>query len=329
MRIPSMVREIVIIPRQDDQFEPGMTTNDIPDQPRITLEDVVIGNPSHELAYYKHGSLPPLFPNECRLRDLTYDAQAQVALSVQLYHPNATTPHQTYLQNVELGRIPIMLKSMRCNLEGKDEDELPRLNECPHDQGGYFIVNGTEKVLIAQERQAANHVYVFSRAKGLLCEVKSIVEGSLNKPRTLQLIMQYRNKGPGSGFESLQCRVAQMDETIPLFVLFRAMDMVADKEILQTVVPDLKDAAMLELLRGSIEDASSLQIFTREDALGYIGRRLGKQDSMAHLQHEAEGLLMRDLLPHMGTDPAAHRPKCLFMGYMVHKLLLVALRRRE
>lgn len=330
MRIPKMIEHMAVIPRQDDQYDPGMAMEEERDQPRLVLQDVFIGNPSHQTqSYFAGGSLPPLFPNECRLRDLTYDAQAQVTLGVELYRPGADTPHDTFLRNVELGRIPIMLKSMRCNLSGKDEDELPRLNECPHDQGGYFVINGTEKVLIAQERQAANHVYTFSRQKGLLCEVKSIVEGSLNKPRTLQIIMPYKNKGPGSGFENLMCRVAQMDETIPLFVLFRALEMVADKEILQTVVPDLKDTAMLELLRGSMSDASTLQIFTREDALGYIGRRLGKWDSMSNIRLEAESLLMRDLLPHMGTDPSANRTKCLYMGYMVHKLLLVALGRHE
>ena len=291
MRIPKMIEHMAVIPRQDDQYDPGMAMEEERDQPRLVLQDVFIGNPSHQTqSYFAGGSLPPLFPNECRLRDLTYDAQAQVTLGVELYRPGADTPHDTFLRNVELGRIPIMLKSMRCNLSGKDEDELPRLNECPHDQGGYFVINGTEKVLIAQERQAANHVYTFSRQKGLLCEVKSIVEGSLNKPRTLQIIMPYKNKGPGSGFENLMCRVAQMDETIPLFVLFRALEMVADKEILQTVVPDLKDTAMLELLRGSMSDASTLQIFTREDALGYIGRRLGKWDSMSNIRLEAESL---------------------------------------
>ncbi|EPY18926.1 DNA-directed RNA polymerase II subunit RPB2 [Strigomonas culicis] len=328
-RIPRMVKDIVIIPRQDSQFEPGVDTSEEPDQPRISLQDVVIGNPSHEVPWHKQGNLPPLFPNECRLRDMNYDAQAQVKLNMDFFRPGETTCTNRYTSNVDLGRIPIMLKSMRCNLEGKDEDELPRLNECPHDQGGYFVINGTEKVLVAQERQAANHVYSFSRQKGLLCEIKSIVEGSLHKPRTLQIIMQYKNKGPGSGFENLMCRVAQMDEIIPLFVLFRAMDVVSDKEILQTVVPDLKDTAMLELLRGSIEDASSLRIFTRDAALAYIGYRLGRQDTKENLQRQAEELLMRDLLPHMGTDPSANRNKCLFMGYMVHKLLLVALGRRD
>eukprot|EP00796_Vickermania_ingenoplastis_P009466 gene9466-6648_t len=302
-RIPRMMKEMTIVPRQDSQFDPGVEMSE-PEQTLISFENVVIGNPSHPISGHRHGPLPPLFPNECRLRDMTYDAQAQVTLRLRVFRPNEEEPRQSCLQSVELGRIPIMLKSVRCNLEGKDEDELPRLNECPHDQGGYFVINGTEKVLIAQERQAANHVYAFTRQKGLL-------------------------SGPGSGFENLTCRVAQMDETIPLFVLFRALDMISDKEILQTVVPDLKDTVMLDLLRGSIEDASSLGIFTRDDALWHIGKRLGHQDSRDNLQREAESLLMTDLLPHMGTDPSSNRGKCLYMGYMVHRLLLVALGRRE
>lgn len=329
MRIPRMVRELAIIPRLDDQYEPGMSSTGEADQLRLSLDNVSIGNPVHESNWATVGKSLPIFPNECRLRDMTYDSQAHVVLKVEFYRPGEEVPHRTTRENVELGRIPIMLNSMYCNLTGKDEDELPRLNECPHDQGGYFVINGTEKVLIAQERQAANHVYCFTRQKGLLCEVKSVIEGSHKKPRTLQIIMQYRTRDAGTRFDSPVCRVAQMDETIPLFVLFRAMDMVSDKQILQTIVPDLKDAAMLELLRGSIEDASSLKIFTRDEALYYIGKRLGRDDDREGLVMEAESLLMRDLLPHMGTDPSANRNKCLYMGYMVHKLLLVALRRRD
>ncbi|PWU83845.1 putative DNA-directed RNA polymerase II subunit 2 [Trypanosoma cruzi] len=169
LRIPRMARSLLeVVPRQDEQFEPGTQTETEPDQYRLSLEDVVIGNPSHEVSGFSRHEMHPLFPNECRLRDLTYDANAQVTLGIRVYRSREEQPYRTFLQNMELGRIPIMLKSMRCNLQNKDEDELPRLNECPHDQGGYFVISGTEKVLIAQERQAANHVYAFSRQKGAL-----------------------------------------------------------------------------------------------------------------------------------------------------------------
>ncbi|CUG26907.1 DNA-directed RNA polymase III, putative [Bodo saltans] len=326
-RIPTMARSLVEgVPRQDNQHDPQQERLAPPDQYRITMEDVRIGTPSHEMVGSLRSDPPPLFPNECRLRDLTYSASAQIVVKIQAYKHKEDTPYASYVQPLDLGRIPIMLKSMRCNLQGKDEDELPRLNECPHDQGGYFVINGTEKVLVAQERQAANHVYAFTRQKAIVCEIKSIVEGSLNKPRTLQIIMAFK---PGSGFENPVCRVAQMDETIPVFVLFRALDLVSDKEILQTVVPDLSDAPMLELLRGCMEEASMLNIFNREDALYHIGKRLGKEDSRENLQRMAQDLLLTDLLPHISVDPSGDRNKCFYIGYMLHRLLLVALGRRE
>ena len=341
-----MARNLVeVVPRADEQHDPVVMDPNNPSSPpprvekdyyRMTLEDVRVGTPVHESHGHSREAPAPMFPNDCRLRDLTYSADAQVIVKVRAYRSGSTNPHDSFSQAVDLGKIPIMLKSMRCNLQGKDEDELPRLNECPHDQGGYFVINGTEKVLIAQERQAANHVYAFTRQSEIICEIKSVVEGSLSKPRTLQISLPFKKeKGGGSGasgvqFENPVCRIAQMDELIPVAVLFRALDLLSDKEILQTVVPDLDDTPMLELLRGSMEDAMSLRIFTRDDALFHIGKRLMQKDdeSTENLRRIAQDFLMQDLLPHMGVDPSADRGKAYYIGYMIQRLLLVALGRR-
>src|ERR1700742_3739087 len=73
-----------------------------------------------------------------------------------------------------------MLRSGFCILNNLSDSELYDLNECPYDQGGYFIINGSEKVLIAQERMATNHVYVFAKAQpspiSFLAEIRSAVE---------------------------------------------------------------------------------------------------------------------------------------------------------
>merc|ERR1712100_465600 len=63
-----------------------------------------------------------------------------------------------------LGTIPMMLRSNFCHLNEKSRSELPLLGECPYDQGGYFIINGSEKVLVAQEKMSNNHVYVFKKS---------------------------------------------------------------------------------------------------------------------------------------------------------------------
>ena len=81
---------------------------------------------------------------------------------------------------VYIGKLPIMLKSKYCILRDLDEDDLYAWNECPYDQGGYFIINGSEKVLIAQERSAANIVQVFKKAPPsptpFIAEIRSALE---------------------------------------------------------------------------------------------------------------------------------------------------------
>lgn len=320
-----------VVPNLADQHDPQTAYANAQSQMRIRLEDITVGVPCHETHNNRNREAPPLFPNEARLRDLTYSAKSQVLVKIMTYDDLNADP-TTHTIPLPLGLIPIMLKSIRCNLQGKDEDELPRLNECPHDQGGYFVINGTEKVIIAQERQAANHVYAFTRQRHVVCEIKSIIEGSLSKPRTLQIMLPFKSSSSAKGrsFDNLLCRVGQMDCLLPVFVVFRALGMVADKDIVQAIVPDDTDAPMIDLMRGSIEDvAVGLNIFSKADALYHIGKRLGDENTRENLELKAEDFLRTNLLPHMGTEPGSEHRKCFFIGYMVYRLFLVALGRRE
>lgn len=327
-RLPEMARNIAeVAVGQNKQFDPNTEDQAHTDFVRISLEDISIAVPCHEA----HVHSPAMYPNEARLRDMTYSANSEIQICIRNPTIDAQESSAPIRERFPLGRIPIMLKSMRCNLLQKDEDQLPRLNECPHDQGGYFIINGTEKVLIMQETQAINHVYSFARQKHVACEIKSLADGAMSKPRSLQVIMPFRSKtAKTANFDNLMVRVGQMDCLLPLFVLYRALDMVSDKDIVRTIVPDMKDVAMLDLLRGSIEDTGNgLSIFTKEDALYHIGKRLGTIDTREKLITAAQAFLSTNLLPHMGVDPATERRKCFFLGYMVNRLFLVALDRRD
>ena len=99
------------------------------------------------------------------------------------------------LPKVFLGQVPIMLRSMYCILSDSNDRELTDLGECPYDQGGYFVINGSEKVLIAQEKMAHNCVYVFAKKDPKLLfvgEIKSVLEHS-NRPGSSFLVKMYKS----------------------------------------------------------------------------------------------------------------------------------------
>ena len=93
-------------------------------------------------------------PNECRLRDTTYSAPILVDVA---YWRGV---REVRRKGIVIGRLPVMLRSSRCILSDKSENEMGRLQECPLDPGGYFVVNGTEKVILVQEQISKNRVIV-------------------------------------------------------------------------------------------------------------------------------------------------------------------------
>ena len=132
-----------------------------------------------------------MMPNEARLRNLTYSAPLYVDINktvIKEGEEDRVTNHpKTFV-----GKIPIMLRSTYCLLNGLTDRDLTELNECPLDPGGYFIINGSEKVLIAQEKMATNTVYVFSMKDSKYqykAEIRSCLENSSRPVSTLWVNM--------------------------------------------------------------------------------------------------------------------------------------------
>ncbi|KAG2425954.1 hypothetical protein HXX76_013327 [Chlamydomonas incerta] len=276
-----------------------------------------------------------LFPKEARLRNLTYCAPLYVDVTKTEYTrvgENEVEEKTETFSHVHLGKVPIMLKSERCNLhEASTEQEATNLGECPYDQGGYFVINGSEKVLIAQERMANNHVYVFKKSqpsKYTFCaEIRSVVEGSTRSASSMSIMMLAKGKKAGAA-GVIRAQIPYIRAEFPIFILFRALGFVSDRDILEHIVYDLDaDPAMLEGLRSSVEEAQEVQ--TQEEALNYLGKRgtvtgASKADRIQY----ARNLLIKELLPHLGTEEFMETRKGYFVGYMVHRLMLVALGRR-
>lgn len=117
-------------------------------------------------------------PHECRLRDTTYSAQILVSIEYTRGSQIVRKP------NVAIGRLPIMLRSNKCDLTNKDDAALARMCECPLDPGGYFVVKGTEKVILVQEQLSKNRIIVETDP------VKGIVQASVISCVYLHLISQ-------------------------------------------------------------------------------------------------------------------------------------------
>jgi len=292
----------------------------------------------------KDGTVTNIFPHEARLRNLTYAAPLYVDVTMNEYRvrrdANITDPLEDLGKPVSteearkefLGYVPIMLRSLFCVLGDKDDAQLSDLGECIYDQGGYFVINGSEKVIIAQERMSNNHVYAFKKKQpskfSWVIETRSQVENSTRPTSTLYLQM-YQKGGKGA-IEGNQIRstLPYIRTDIPVVIIFRALGYVADRDIIEHVVYDLTDGEMMDLFRPSLEEAFVIQ---RQDvALDFIGRRgsakdVTKDDRIRY----ASGILQKEVLPHVGTEENCEARKGFFLGYAVHKLLMCKLGRAD
>lgn len=236
-----------------------------------------------------------------------------------------------FVPQIFIGKVPIMLKSKTCNLYKMDDQQLFSHNECPYDQGGYFVINGSEKVLIAQERSAANIVQVFKKRLSptpFVAEIRSAVEKGSRLINTMQVKLYAKGDEARGGFgQTIKCTLPYVKSEIPIAIVFRALGVVSDEEILNTICLDKNDTQMLEMLKPSIEEAFVIQ--DREVALDFIGKRGTTITSREKRIRNARDIMQKELLPHISQAEGSETRKAYFLGYMVHRLLQCALGRRE
>lgn len=257
-----------------------------------------------------------------------------------------------------------MLRSSYCTLYQNSEKDLTELGECPYDQGGYFIINGSEKVLIAQEKMSTNHVYVFKKRQpnkfAYVAEVRSMAESQNRPPSTmfvrmlsragakgvsglylkcfdckllfgcfgyLQIMTSFYVQLQGSSGQYIRCTLPYIKSDIPIIIVFRALGFVADKDILEHICYDFSDTQMMELLRPSLEEAFVIQ--NQQVALDYIGKRGATVGVTREKRIKyAREILQKEMLPHVGVGEYCETKKAYYFGYIIHRLLLCAIGRR-
>ena len=313
------------------------------------------------------GSTSAMLPQEARLRNLTYssplylemtkkvsvarerpvldsnedeaasvdgDNQKQSGGGTYLHWENEDAAEEDHEPiKVFVGKLPIMLKSKYCILKDLTEAELYNWNECPYDQGGYFIINGSEKVLIAQERSAANIVQVFKKAPPnatpYVAEIRSAVEKGSRLISSMQIKLFAKGEGSKGGFgQTIKSTLPYIKTEIPIAIVFRALGVVSDEDILNHICYDRSDTQMLEMLKPCIEEAFVIQ--DREVALDFIGKRGNSQGVTRDKRIKyARDIMQKELLPHISQVEGSETRKAFFLGYMVHRMLQCALGRRE
>lgn len=292
---------------------------------------------------FDEGSSAVLMPHTARVRNLTYSAALYVEVQQDTYDieqgPNGEPIEKLrethFYEQVPIGRIPLMIKSQRCWLRDLKDSKLAECSECAFDQGGYFIINGSEKVLIAQERMANNFVHLFKKngspKYSWACEIRSMPEG--RQATTPFAVRLYRAKG-AEGNEKSRCQgqivvqLPYLKTEIPICILFRALGVIADKDILERIVYDLNDEPMVALLKPSLEEAADF--YSQDVCLDFLGKRGQTLGASKTKRIEfANELLQRHMLPHIGMEPGCEQRKALFLGYMVHRLLAGALGRQQ
>lgn len=252
----------------------------------------------------------PVTPMEARLRNMTY--AKSLKLTVKVSAGGIEGPPV----EVFIGYFPIMVKSVLCPLSRKSEEELVALGEDPKDPGGYFIINGSERVLVAQEDLATNHVLVDVQEGPSPAPYVAKVLSAAAGFRMPTVVERLRDGTLHVSFPAVAGR-------IPLVIMMRALGLETDREIVKAV--SLDPEIQQELLP-SLEAASS--IITVEDALDYVGSKMVFGQPRERRVERACMILDKYFLPHLGNKPEDRLKKAYFLGQMAEKLLELVLGRR-
>jgi DNA-directed RNA polymerase II subunit RPB2 len=245
-----------------------------------------------------------MFPNEARLRNLTYAAQisADILIRVTFTRPaegaaagggfTTEVKEAPLIRGFPLFKLPVLLRSRLCATGVADPIRLEEMGECRNDYGGYFIIGGAEKVLITRGEQAFNSLYVEKRKEGdPVAAYSSVVSLNPETKQTRRVALYMSKKG------EIRVAIPMVRGVFPLFILFRAMGLESDEEIVRMIFPDASDR-LAEHLIPSIEDA--YPIHNKYTAIRYI-MTLTKGFTEAHVLDILQNLM----LPHVPDEPLA------------------------
>ena len=322
-----------------DQIIDGFNTIEMHNQYLPEIDDfmfnikIKVSNPvmTKPTVYEKDGSTKIMTPSDARARNFTYAGLLYVDIDIhaRTYNPDTKEFMLSFktINGLSIGKVPIMVRSTYCVLNTLTQKRND-MDECIHDYGGYFIVNGNEKVVISQDRIAENKTYVFLNTKATtfshIVEIRSVQDGAFSVPKITSVKLSSKANKHG---RYMKVNIQHIKHDIPIFILFRALGIESDKDIMDHIcLGSAKSESNLYIVNeliGSVDDGNF--IFGQNDAHHYLLRYLNvnghPREFMANTQYKRnllQNVLRNEFLPHVGQDLGK---KALYLGYMINKLI--------
>lgn len=273
----------------------------------IKLGKIRVENPVVKEA---DGAIEKLYPNEARLRNLSYAAPLYLEMSV-IVGDDEKEP-----QEAKIGQLPVMIKSSICNMTELTNTEMIKYGEDPLDPGGYFIVNGTERVVMTLEDLAPNKILTeFGERYGDIIEVAKVFSQRRGY-RALVVVERGRESILEVSFPSISGRVN-------FITLMKALGVETDEDLVRVVSTDQ------EIMKFMFENLEAAEVTSVEEAMEKIGSRVASGQARDYQIKRANYVIDRYLLPHLGNEPTNRVAKAKFLGRMAESCFELALKRRN
>jgi DNA-directed RNA polymerase beta subunit len=292
-------KELQIIIEENKIIEPTIIPHNI-DEFKIRLDKIWVTKPEITEA---DGSKRPIYPMEARIRKISYAAPIFIEVSA---HINGIQ-RETF--TTQIGSLPIMLRSRFCHLNKLSREELIQKGEDPDDLGGYFIINGTERVLINIEDLAPNRFLVDQDKIG-----PSKFVG--------KLFSEYGSFKIPHSFEKLKDGIFYISFTrvkrIPIMVIIKALGFTKDEDIMKFIAgEEQNDETLINLFE-------FVDIKTEEEALDYVAKRIGITQAKEIRIERTQEILDKYLLPHLGVKKEDRIQKAYNLCKLIKKYISVS-----
>lgn len=257
----------------------------------------------------------PVFPSECRLRNLTYEGSVNVNIYTQLYTEDVKTGEINILQqkthvNFPIAKLPIMIQSCKCNLESLTNQEKINKGECMYDIGGYFILKGGEKVIVSQIRRAYNNLTIEQQNNSKKEWVGEYRSMSTITAHSVLIKIKMLPNGSRITFS-----LPYLSSDIPVGIVFKALGYTNADDILHLI--GCVSSKCNPMLKNIIKESYFIQ--TQKDALLYIGKCSLNPIQESKYMDYAKQILLNELFPHFTTTTPLKI--ALQLGVFVKKLL--------